>query len=1031
MAELAPGLYDQLIDGLLRRRLDSLASRRLVADLQKADPAELPDRVGELIGGWIAHALATVSTDDRAEAALHLSQTVLSAITTVQPDSLEADRALSPPLERLAAIKRLDPTHKPVSISLPLTPLRDTVLMTNARDEPSVGSEIEAEIESADRIDLVLAFIRWTGIRNLLPHLRRHVEAGKQLRVITTIYTGSTELRALQALVDLGAEVRVSYDTSTTRLHAKAWMFHRLSGFSTIYIGSSNLTFSAQVTGLEWNVRASQRLNPELISAFERTFATYWADPHFEVFDPERFAHATAVTSSDDLNLTPFEIQPYPFQRQILERLQVERNRGHPHNLVVAATGTGKTIVAALDYRNLRTELDRSRLLFVAHRDEILRQSLNIFKHVLRDGDFGELWVGGNRPDRWEYVFASIQSITANVASSIDPGQFDVVIVDEFHHSAAASYEALLDHLRPRHLLGLTATPERSDGLDVLRWFDDRIAIELRLWDALEQGLLSPFHYFGVHDATNLANVTWRRGTGYDVKQLTNLYTASDLRTTKVLESVRDKVGNLSEMRALGFCISIEHANFMADRFNRAGITSVSVTSQTREEERRQALADLKSGRVQVLFTVDLFNEGLDVPAIDVVLMLRPTESATIFLQQLGRGLRRTEGKDVLTVLDFVGHQAKEFRFDLRYRRMLGRTRRELESDIEQGFPFLPAGCHIDLDHVTRKIVLDNVRKALPTTWGQRVNELRDLGDTTLANYLHETGLELDDIYRGNRTWTELRREAGIETQSAAEGEASVGRGVARLLHLDDQERMDAYTRLLSSHQAPLEADLDERTRHQFQGLLLTVLGPRKGVYFNLDEAAADLWQHEGLRLELLEVFPLLEDQVVHLHRPLGLLHPVPLQVHASYTREEILAAFGASTVSRPLRLQTGVYWHKPTRTDLLFITLQKADKDYSPTTRYLDYAISERLFHWESQAKDTVASDRGQNYIHHKARDRTIIFFVRTTKRDPNGRTTPYFCAGTASYVEHQSERPIQITWKLDHPLPGDTFASYRAAVA
>ena len=1031
MADLAPGLYDQLIDGLLRQRLDSLTPKRLAASLQDADPAELPDRVGELIGRWVADALATVSADDRTEAAVHLSQSVLSAITTVQPDSLETDRALSPPLERLTAIERLDPTHKPISISRPLTPLRDTVLMTNARDEPSVGSEIEAEIESADRIDLVLAFIRWTGIRHLVPHLRRHVEAGSQLRVITTTYTGSTELRALKALVELGAQVKVSYDTSTTRLHAKAWMFHRKSGFSTIYIGSSNLTFSAQVTGLEWNVRASQRLNPELISAFERTFATYWADPHFEEFDPERFAQATTDTRSDELDLTPFEIQPYPFQRQILERLQVERNRGYPHNLVAAATGTGKTIIAALDYRQLRAELTRSRLLFVAHRDEILRQSLNIFKHVLRDGDFGELWVGGNRPTRWEYVFASIQSITANDAASLDSDQFDVVIVDEFHHSAAASYEALLDRLSPKHLLGLTATPERADGLDVLRWFDDRIAIELRLWDALEQGLLSPFHYFGVHDATDLANVAWRRGTGYDVKQLTNLYTATDLRTSKILEAVREKVGNPSEMRALGFCVSIEHANFMADRFNRAGITSLAVTSRTRDDERRKALADLKGGKVQALFTVDLFNEGVDVPAIDVVLMLRPTESATIFLQQLGRGLRRTDGKDVLTVLDFVGHQTKEFRFDLRYRHMLGRTRRELESDIEQGFPFLPAGCHIDLDHVTREIVLENVRKALPTTWKQRVGELRDLGDTTLANYLHETGLELDDIYRGNRTWTELRRAAGINTKPASEGEALVGRGVARLLHLDDQERIDVYTSLLSSGQAPLEAELGERARHQFQGLLLTVLGSHKGVYSNLDEAAADLWQHEGLRQELLEVFPLLEDQIVHLHRPLGLLHPVPLQIHASHTREEILAAFGASTVSKPLRLQTGVYWHEPTRTDLLFITLQKADKDYSPTTRYLDYAISEHLFHWESQAKDTVASERGQNYIHHTSRDRTIALFVRTAKRGLSGRTTPYFCAGTASYVEHQSERPIQITWKLHHPLPGDTFAAYRAAVA
>jgi superfamily II DNA or RNA helicase len=1031
MTDMRPGLFDKLIDELMGRQLDAVSRQRLVADIQDVDPAELPDRLGEVVGQWAHDALASIGVDRRAEAAIALSKAALAAIASLEPNAIAPDRALVAPIRRLAAVETLAPTDEPVPIRRPLTPLRDTVLMTNARDQPAVGREIEAEIDSADRIDLVLAFIRWTGIRHLLPHLRRHVEAGKPLRIITTTYTGSTELRALQALAEIGAEVQVSYDTSTTRLHAKAWLFQRSSGFSTVYIGSSNLTFSAQVTGLEWNVRASQRLNPELIAAFERTFATYWADPHFEPFDAEHFRRAMATSDTDDSIVTPFEIEPYPFQRQILERLQVERRKGHPHNLIAAATGTGKTIMAALDYRALRSELDRARLLFVAHRSEILQQSQATFRHVLRDGAFGELWVGGNRPQAWDHVFASIQSITANEATSVEPEQFDVVIVDEFHHSAATSYEALLDHLRPKHLLGLTATPERTDGLDVLRWFGGKISVELRLWDALEQGLLSPFHYFGIHDATDLSAVTWRRGRGYDTRELTNVYTGDDVWASKVLGAVEDKVGDPKRMRALGFCVSIEHAKFMADRFNRAGVPSLSITSETSESDRRRAITDLGEGNVNVLFTVDLFNEGVDIPDVDVLLMLRPTESATVFLQQLGRGLRRSAGKDVLTVLDFVGHQSKQFRFDLRYRRLLGRSRRQLESDVQQGFPYLPAGCHIDLDGVARDIVLRNIREALPTTWKQRVQELRELGDIPLSEFLHQTGLELDDMYRNGRTWTELRRAAGIDFGTMAEGEPKAGRGLARLLHVDDQDRLDTYIGLLNSETPPAAADLDVESRRQFEGLLLTVLNPRKNTYRDLDEAIADLWQHGGLRKELVEMLPLLGDQISHLHKPLRLEAAVPLQVHANYTREEILAAFGASTVTRPLPLQTGVYWHEATRTDLLFITLQKAEKDYSPSTRYLDYAISDRLFHWESQAKDTVASERGQNYIHHLARDRSVVLFIRASKQDPTGRTMPYFCAGTARYVEHRSERPIQITWRLDDPLPGGTFVDYRAAVA
>ena len=1031
LAMLAAGIYDRLVDELLHAELLTLDAGSLRATFEKVDPAEVADRIGEVIGRWTKLALAAIPHDDRAEEAIGIVRAVLASIAAAGPGLLSDQQMLIDPIERLVAIERLSPTNQPVPIRRPMTPLRDTVLMTNSRDQPSVGYEIAAEIESADRIDIVLAFIRWTGIRDLIEPMRRLVASGKQIRIITTTYTGSTELRALEALTRVGAEVKVSYDTTTTRLHAKAWLFHRATGFSTVYIGSSNLTFSAQVTGLEWNVRASERVNPELIAAFERTFSTYWADRHYEAFEPERFAQAVAVVRTDDAIATPFDITPLPFQETILERLQVERQRGHDNTLVVAATGTGKTVIAALDYRHLRTQLPRARLLFVAHRDGILRQSRDMFRHVMKDGSFGELWVGGERPTQWEHVFASIQSTSAADFATIDPTQFDVVIVDEFHHAAAETYVALLDHLRPRHLLGLTATPERSDGLDILRWFDGRIAVELRLWDALEQGLLSPFHYFGIHDATDLTSVTWRRGTGYDTTQLTNLYTGTDVWVAKILEAVRDKVGDPRSMRALGFCVGVDHANFMADRFQRAGLAARAITSKTPDAERRQATNDLRDGKLQILFTVDLFNEGIDIPAIDVVLMVRPTESATIFLQQLGRGLRHSKGKDVLTVLDFVGHQNKQFRFDQRFRRLLGRTRRELENDIEQDFPYLPAGCRINLDPVARDIVLRNVRSALPSSWPQRVQELKTLGDVPLATYLHETGLESEDLYRGGHTWTELRRAAGRLDRPPAAGEEKPGRGISRLLHIDDQDRLDHYPALLSSDHVPIAEKLDQLDRRRLEGLLLTVLNPRKGTYASLDDVAADLWRHDDLRHELLELLPLLDDQIVHRHNRIAIAQPIPLQVHASYTREEILGAFAASSVEAPLPLQTGVYWHQPSQTDLLFVTLQKTERDYSPTTRYLDYAVSETLFHWESQGTTSVSSETGQRYIHHAERGSNVALFIRQAKTDSSGRTMPYFCAGTASYIEHRNERPIQITWQLHRPLPGDTFANYRAAVA
>ena len=690
-------------------------------------------------------------------------------------------------------------------MAVPLIPLLDTTLLTHASGEPTLWSQLQSEIESADAIDVVVAFIRRSGIRPLLDSLRRHCEAGRRLRVLTTTYTDSTERSAVDQLVDLGADVRISYDTSTTRLHAKAWVFHRESGFSTAYVGSSNLTHSAQVTGLEWNVRVSAARNPDVIAKFAAVFESYWSGGDFVPYDPTEFDSERARTGRTDAGpqviLSPIELRPHPFQERLLELLELSRQRGHHRNLLVAATGTGKTVMAALDYGTLRERLPRSRLLFIAHREEILDQSLATFRYALRDASFGEKWVGGARPTRFDHVFASIQSLHAADLDALAADHFDVVIVDEFHHAAAASYQRILDHVAPVELLGLTATPERSDGLPILHWFDDRIAAELRLWDAIDQQHLSPFLYFGIHDGVDLRQIPWRRGRGYDIDALSATYTSSDAWARLVVQQV-DEHADTSTMRALGFCVSIQHARFMADHFRRHGIAAVAIWGDSPRPEREAALRDLAAGRVRVVFSVDLFNEGVDVPDVDTILMLRPTESPTLFLQQLGRGLRKTRGKAFCTVLDFVGTHRTEFRFDRRYRALLGGSRRDIERAVQHQFPFLPAGCHMHLDAMASEIVLRSLREAIPTRWPAKVDELRSLRrdhpDIGLAEFLAESGLDLDDIYDGSKSWSDLRQDAGAPILAAGPDERTLRRAVGRLLHVDDAERLAAYRRLLA-----------------------------------------------------------------------------------------------------------------------------------------------------------------------------------------------------------------------------------------
>ncbi|MDN5744598.1 MAG: DEAD/DEAH box helicase family protein, partial [Nocardioidaceae bacterium] len=639
----------------------------------------------------------------------------------------------------------------------PSTPLSDAALLTNATGEPSLGSELRAELETADSVDLLIAFVKWYGLRLLEPQLRRLRDRGIPLRVITTTYMGATERQALDRLVNqFGAEVKIQYDVLRTRLHAKAWLFNRRTGFNTAYVGSSNLSRAALLDGVEWNVRLSAVATPALMHKFEATFETYWNDSSFEDYDPDRdrdrlddaLLLASGGGSKQDqvtISISGLDVQPFPYQAEMLESLDVERVVHDRHNnLVVAATGTGKTVLAALDYRRLSQSEGRApRLLFVAHRQEILTQSLRTYREVLRDQDFGELYVGGARPERWEHVFASVQSLNSYGVSSIPADHFEVVVIDEFHHAQARTYRTLLDHLEPSELLGLTATPERADGTDVAQtFFDGRIAAELRLWDALASELLSPFHYFGIADGTDLSAITWKRGA-YSTEELERVYTGNDARAALILQAVRDKIVNPRTMKALGFCVSVAHAEYMARVFTDAGIPAAAVTSDPRSTDRAEALADVRAGRLAVVFTVDMFNEGIDLPSVDTVLFLRPTESATVFLQQLGRGLRRADDKAVLTALDFVGHQNKSFRFADRFRAMTGSTRKGLADQVDKGFPFLPSGCQIVLDQQTQDVVLDNLKGQLTTRWKALAAELKKHPTDELSTYLGSSTLSV------------------------------------------------------------------------------------------------------------------------------------------------------------------------------------------------------------------------------------------------------------------------------------------------
>lgn len=1031
---LPEGMYDAVVT---RSLIERLTATHLATMIEPLDDADQPSVLARHVARAVERALDARQGEDKR---------ILLVNRLLELTHAEGDE-LPETAQRLVSYLSTPGPGRTVRYSgRPVTPLAESALLTNARDEPSLGSEIRGELASADRVDLLLAFVKWTGLRVLEKELSALRERGVRLRVLTTTYIGATERRALDRLVtDFGAEVKVNYETRRTRLHAKAWIFHRNTGFDTAFIGSSNLSTSALLEGLEWNVRISRHATPELMRKADATFETYWNDRAFETYDPERDAErldqALRVASGRELpagltvTLSGLEVRPYPFQEEMLEALEVERDVHNRHqNLIVAATGTGKTVVAALDYRNLSEVWNgpiRPSLLFVAHRREILEQSLRTYREVLADPNFGELFVGGERPARWRHVFASIQSLHSSFINELTADAFDVVVIDEFHHAEAASYRRLLAKVRPKELLGLTATPERGDGLDVRAMFGNRTAVELRLWDALEAELLSPFHYFGIADNTDLTRIEWKRG-GYDLAQLNAVYTANDARLRIVLKELQDKVSDVLGMRALGFCVSVQHADWMAASFRERGIPAESVTGQTSEGDRREALQKLAAGSLKILFTVDLFNEGVDLPDVDTILFLRPTESATVFLQQLGRGLRRTRDKAVLTALDFVGHQNKEFRFDQRFRALTGASRTSLKRQVEKGFSFLPSGSQIILDEQTQKSVLANLNAQITSRWSGIVSELRSLGDVSLQRYLDETGIELADVVGSStRSWTKARRDAGLATASGGPFEDALLRRVAAFAHVDDPERAEAYLRLLSGEVSGYGALSEPDQR--YARMLLFSLFPKKNDMSSYEAAFDDLRMEAAARAEISQIIGLGLERARHRTRSLtGRLGETSLRVHARYSREEIVAALGYATVGRsPSSMMQGVFYANDFDADAFLVTLKKSEADYSPTTMYRDYAISPDLFHWESQSQTSVSSRTGQRYVRQGERGNEILIFVRQTKVWEFGTGVPYTLLGPSDYVSHRGERPIEIVWRLRHAMPADMFHVARAAAS
>ena len=1035
---LNPGIYEALLDDGLKGVLERHPELRSI--FGKLDPEEEPARLAAFVSKVLEQAL-------RLEA---------DSATRFQVCNELLRHLCQLPDRRFLAERQLVSTEKPVLLEItpsryetsgmarPETSLVESSLFTGSPSDPQLVHELLQEMRSADSADLLVSFIKWGGVQILMAGFEELTHRGGQLRIITTSYMGASDAEAVERLARLpNTSVRVSYDVERTRLHAKAYHFRRNTGFSTAYIGSANMSHAAMTSGLEWNLKVTAQDMPHILEKFTAEFETYWNSRDFSPFDPDEpqvfrdaIAHARRQSGG-----TPvfFDLKPHPFQERILDALAVERHvHGVWRNLVVAATGTGKTVIAAFDFKRFFEEKQRqARLLFVAHRREILEQAAATFRGVLRIPDFGELLVGPYVATRRDHLFCSVDMLQSRrLWEQVGADFYDFIVVDEVHHGPASSYRPVFDSFEPRILLGLTATPERMDGQSVAADFENRFAAEIRLPEALEEKLLCPFHYFGVADPVALDSDRFWKSGKYDIQALDEVYTGAHAlahqRVDAILSSLTRYEPNLDRVRGIGFCVSVRHAEFMTAQFNQRGIRSALLVGETESADRERALNEFRAGQITFLFTRDVLSEGFDVPEINTVLFLRPTESLTVFLQQLGRGLRHAAGKDSLTVLDFVGQAHRRYRIDRKLKALLSKRRFNIEREVVLDFPHLPPGCSIQMDRLAKDYVLANIRANLRNLRDQVIDRLETFESETgqrptFASFIRHHDYEPETLLDGC-TWSEWKARARIGEQPNDPDAGLLRSGLVRTAQMDGPRELrqlrDVVLALRDGqivNALSIAGDDAMRVHYRLWGKPGAALGTQ-----TLNESFSRLAQNPALLNDALEIIEWSADESRVGGESPSLPFACPFELHAHYGSDDIKAGLGKATMQTAGERGVGIFHFADIKAYVLLVTFQKSERDFSPSTMYADYPISRELMHWESQANTPQNTETGQNLIHHAERSYTILIFARDVRKR-NGIAVPFTYLGPATRVSYQNERPIQIVWRLTHAMPAEILEENR----
>lgn len=1040
---ISTGIYEQIINRLFKIKLDEVDTERFYIGKKQISKNDAVNILSKYLQHLIEIAFIGVPDDQDTDKYTDFVNSVIKTlgekfnVEDTELDLIDAQKCIL-----TAVVDRTNCEYPDIEDHLqsiiPITSLSRSALFFGGRGPADMESELNREILCADEICWVVSFIKMSGLNLLWNSLRKFTSEGKRLRIITTTYTGATDFDAVAKLATLpNTEIKISYDGTQDRLHAKSYIFLRNSGFHTAYIGSSNLSRYALKDGKEWNFKATQFELPHVIEDVRNSFEAYWCDSTFEKYKPgideERLKKALGADwETPLLDFSALDLmRAKDYQQEILEKLDVERNvHNHFRNLVVAATGTGKTVIAAFDFKRYREANPDCHFLFIAHRQEILRQAMQTFRIVLEDPNFGSVWDGINEPSSYQHVFASKDTLRNRIDTiKLTSDYYDYMIVDEVHHIVAPTYVKLIEYFKPHILLGLTATPERTnENEDIKKYFDNHISAEIRLPAALNAGLLAPFHYYGIPDNVDLTEVKWS-GHGYDVAELSRIYTQNDFRTGLILKKMQEYIGDsrLHKVRALCFCVDKEHAKFMNAKFTLAGLQTDVLTSDDNNQHRRIVKQRLQSGAINYLFVVDLFNEGVDIPEIDTVLFLRPTESATVFLQQFGRGLRLHKSKDHLTVLDFVGHSRAEFSYKDRFESLIGRHSRDILTEVKEGFQNAPFGCKIILEEKAKEEIIANIEGYLRSLNKNRIiKEIASYHETfsdsfSLSGFLDYSHVPFHKIY-GSMTWGELCKEAGVCDKVSLNASLIKYAVTKKWLATDSYSY---FSQLIKFVDCGFQCDTNTFSEYENRCALMFYydLFDEAKKYGSIEEMFNDLATDKLFIHELKEVLTFLCDRCSAPEKEDNSVYKEwnPLRLHGVYTKAQIQAALGLSTLERKSPCREGCERLKDIKLEAMYVDVIKQREEGSMTA-YKDYAMNRELFHWETQNRVREGSREAEAY---RKGENNMLLFVRQQAEHPDYKCRMGFVyLGQVTIKSIEGSKPMQIVWHLNTPMSEATYA-------